>query len=173
MKHYQMYIDGEWCDAGDGAQLESVNPATGEVWATAAVAGEAEVNRAVAAASRALKTGPWAEMNATQRGKMLRRLGDLIGENSEMLGEIETIDSGKLAKETRAQTGYVSDYYYYFAGLADKIQGATLPIDKPDMHVFTKRVPIGVVAAVVPWNAQMFLTEPSWVRRLRRVTRWY
>ena len=138
--------------------LESVNPATGEVWATAAVAGEAEVNRAVAAAKRALNEGSWAQMTATQRGKMLHKLGDLIGEHSQHLGEIETIDSGKLAKETRAQTGYVSDYYYYFAGLADKIQGATLPIDKPDMHVFTKRVPIGVVAAVVPWNAQMFLT---------------
>ncbi len=158
MKHYQMYIDGEWCDAADGATLESVNPATGEVWASAAVAGEIEVNRAVAAADRALKSGPWAEMNATQRGKLLHRLGDLIAENAQMLGEIETIDSGKLGKETRAQTGYVADYYYYFAGLADKIQGATLPIDKPDMHVFTKRVPIGVVAAVVPWNAQMFLT---------------
>ncbi len=158
MKHYQMYIDGEWCDAADGAKLESINPATGKVWATAAVAGEAEVNRAVGAASRALKQGPWATMNATQRGKLLHKLGDLIGENAQMLGEIETIDSGKLAKETRAQTGYVSDYYYYYAGLADKIQGATLPIDKPDMHVYTKRVPIGVVAAVVPWNAQMFLT---------------
>lgn len=153
-----MYIDGEWCDAADGAKLESINPATGKVWATAAVAGEAEVNRAVGAASRALKQGPWATMNATQRGKLLHKLGDLIGENAQMLGEIETIDSGKLAKETRAQTGYVSDYYYYYAGLADKIQGATLPIDKPDMHVYTKRVPIGVVAAVVPWNAQMFLT---------------
>jgi len=158
MKHYQMYIDGQWCDAEDGARLESVNPATGEVWATAAVAGEPEVNRAVAAAQRALNEGPWAAMTATQRGKMLHKLGDLIAQNSQHLGEIETIDSGKLAKETRAQTGYVSDYYYYFAGLADKIQGATLPIDKPDMHVFTKRVPIGVVAAVVPWNAQMFLT---------------
>ncbi|NNE63846.1 MAG: aldehyde dehydrogenase [Gammaproteobacteria bacterium] len=153
-----MYIDGQWCEAADGARLESVNPATGEVWATAAVAGETEVNRAVAAAQRALNEGPWAQMNATQRGKMLHRLGDLIAEHSQHLGEIETIDSGKLAKETRAQTGYVSDYYYYYAGLADKIQGATLPIDKPDMHVFTKRVPIGVVAAVVPWNAQMFLT---------------
>jgi len=158
MKHYQMYIDGEWCDAKDGATLESINPATGKVWATAAVAGEGEVNRAVAAADRALKQGPWAEMNATQRGKLLRKLGDLIGENASHLGDIETTDSGKLASETRAQTSYVADYYYYFAGLADKIQGATLPIDKPDMHVFTKRVPIGVVAAVVPWNAQMFLT---------------
>ncbi len=158
MKHYQMYIDGQWCDAVDGATLESVNPATGEIWATAAVAGETEVKRAVAAAQRALSEGPWAKMTATQRGKMLHRLGDLIGEHAQHLGEIETIDSGKLAKETRAQTGYVSDYYYYFGGLADKIQGATLPIDKPDMHVFTKRVPIGVVAAVVPWNAQMFLT---------------
>ena len=158
MKHYQMYIDGDWCDASDGAKLETLNPATGEVWATAAVAGEVEVNRAVAAADSALKTGPWAKMNATQRGKLLHRLGDLIAENAQMLGEIETMDSGKLGRETRAQTGYVADYYYYFAGLADKIQGATLPIDKPDMHVFTKRVPIGVVAAVVPWNAQMFLT---------------
>jgi len=158
MKHYQLYIDGEWCDAVDGQRLESINPATGQVWATAAIAGEAEVNRAVAAAKRALNSGPWARMNATQRGKLLRHLGDLIAQQSEHLGDIETIDSGKLAKETRAQTGYVSDYYYYYAGLADKIQGATLPIDKPDMHVYTKRVPIGVVAAVVPWNAQMFLT---------------
>ena len=158
MKQYQMYIDGEWCDAADGATLDSINPATGEVWAKVAVAGEAEVNRAVAAASRALKQGPWAEMNATQRGKLLRKLGDLISTRVKHLGDIETIDSGKLAKETHGQTGYVSDYYYYYAGLADKIQGATLPIDKPNMHVFTKRVPIGVVAAVVPWNAQMFLT---------------
>jgi aldehyde dehydrogenase (NAD+) len=158
MKHYQMYIDGEWVDAGDGARLESINPASGEVWATAAIAGEAEVNRAVAAADRALKSGPWAEMNATQRGKMLRRLGDLVAENAHLLGEIETIDSGKLASETRAQSAYVAEYYYYYAGLADKVQGATLPIDKPNMHVYTRRVPIGVVAAVVPWNAQMFLT---------------
>lgn len=158
MKHYQMYIDGEWCDAADGARLESINPATGEAWASAAVAGQPEVERAVGAANRALRSGPWASMNATQRGKLLRRLGDLVAENAKTLGDIETVDSGKLAKETRAQTGYVADYYYYYAGLADKIQGATLPIDKPEMHVFTKRVPIGVVAAVVPWNAQMFLT---------------
>ncbi|MGB1249671.1 MAG: aldehyde dehydrogenase [Candidatus Promineifilaceae bacterium] len=158
MNHYQMYIDGEWCDAADGTTLDSINPATGEVWAKVAVAGAAEVNRAVAAAKRALTQGAWAEMNATQRGKLLRKLGDLISTRVKHLGDIETIDSGKLAKETHGQTGYVSDYYYYYAGLADKIQGATLPIDKPNMFAYTKRMPIGVVAAVVPWNAQMFLT---------------
>ena len=158
MKHYQLYIDGEWCDAADGATLDSINPATGKVWAKVAVAGEPEVNRAVAAAKRALNQGAWAEMTATQRGKLLRKLGDLIATKVRQIGDIETIDSGKLAKETRGQTGYVSDYYYYYAGLADKIQGATLPIDKPNMFAYTKRVPLGVVAAVVPWNAQMFLT---------------
>ncbi len=90
MEHYQMYIDGEWCDAEDGATLESVNPATGKVWASGAVAGEVEVNRAVDAANRSLRQGPWAEMNATQRGKILRKLGDLISKNAQHLGDIET-----------------------------------------------------------------------------------
>ncbi len=155
---YELYIDGEFCAARDGAVLDSINPATGETWARVAVAGEADVNRAVAAAQRALYEGPWAATTATQRGKLLYRLAELVAANAERLGDIETTDSGKLARETRAQTAYVGDYYRYYAGLADKIQGATLPIDKPDMHVYTLREPIGVVAAVVPWNAQMFLT---------------
>ena len=158
MQHYQLYIDGEWCDAADGRTLDSINPANSQVWARCAVAGETDVNRAVAAAKHAMSTGPWASMTATQRGKLLYRLADVLAEHATQLGDIETTDSGKLARETRAQTGYVADYYRYYAGLADKIEGATLPIDKPDMHVFTQRVPIGVVAAVVPWNAQMFLT---------------
>jgi aldehyde dehydrogenase (NAD+) len=158
IQHYQHYINGEWCDASDGATLTTINPANEEVWAEVPAASEEDVNRAVAAARTALYDGPWAAMTATQRGKLMRRLGDLISEKADHLGDIETIDSGKLLKETRGQTGYVSDYYYYFAGMADKIEGATLPIDKPDMHVFTTREPIGVVAAVVPWNAQMFLT---------------
>ena len=158
MKSYQQYIDGEWCDASDGGTITSINPANETEWAVVPSATEDDVNRAVAAAKRALFEGPWASMTATQRGRCLYKLAELIGEKSTHLGDIETTDSGKLAKETRAQTGYVSDYYRYFAGLADKIEGATLPIDKPDMHVFTTREPIGVVAAVVPWNAQMFLT---------------
>ena len=158
MKTYQQYIDGQWCDASDGTVITTIDPSNEAPWAQVPGATEDDVNRAVAAAKRALYEGEWANMTPTQRGRLLRRLGDLIGEKSHHLGGVETTDSGKLAKETRAQTGYVSDYYYYFAGLADIIEGATLPIDKPDMHVFTTREPIGVVAAVVPWNAQMFLT---------------
>jgi aldehyde dehydrogenase (NAD+) len=154
---FQLYIDGEWSD-GSGQTMQSINPATGEAWANFACTSEDDVNRAITAARRALNEGPWSEMTATQRGKLLYKLADLIEEKAQALGELETKDSGKLLAETKMQTGYVADYYRYYAGLADKIQGATLPIDKPDMHVFTSREPIGVVAAIVPWNAQMFLT---------------
>lgn len=154
---FQLYIDGEWSN-GDGQTMRSINPATGEAWANFACTSKEDVNRAISAARRALNEGPWSTMTATQRGKLLYKLADLIEENAQALGELETKDSGKLLAETKMQTGYVADYYRYYAGLADKIQGATLPIDKPDMHVFTSREPIGVVAAIVPWNAQMFLT---------------
>lgn len=160
--HFKLYIDGAFCDASDGGVIESINPATGDVWATAAAASTEDVDRAVDAAHRALYGGtyggPWAGFTATERGRLLYRLADAVEADALRLGEIETTDSGKLAAETKSQTAYVADYYRYYAGLADKIQGATLPIDKPDMAVFTTREPIGVVAAVVPWNAEMFLT---------------
>ena len=158
MNEYQLYIDGEFCEASDGNRFESVNPATGEVWATAPAATEADVDRAVRGARRALVEGDWPAMTATQRGHLLYRLADLVADAAHHLGSVETTDSGKLAAETRAQSAYVSDYYRYYAGLADKIQGDTLPIDKPDLHVYTTREPLGVVAAIVPWNAEMFLT---------------
>ena len=158
LKQFQMYIDGAWTDAENGATFESLNPATAQVWARMPAASEADVDRAVRAADRALRVGEWAEMSATARGKLLYRLADLLAEHSTDLGAVETIDSGKLARETQSQALYIADYYRYYAGLADKIEGATLPVDKPGMHVHTRREPIGVVAAIVPWNAQMFLT---------------
>lgn len=156
--HYQLYIDGEWVEGSTGQVMESQNPATGQPWASFACAAAEDVDRAVAAARRALSDSAWRDLSQTARGKLLYRLADLIEEHAESLGRTETMDSGKLAAETTAQTRYVGDYYRYFAGLADKLEGAVLPIDKPDMHVFTTREPIGVVAAIVPWNAQMFLT---------------
>lgn len=156
MKTFKHYIGGTF-EAGRET-FESLNPATGQAWARFPVASKAETCRAVEAADRALFEGEWPSLTATQRGKMLRRLGDLVVEHANELGELETTDSGKLASETRAQSAYVAEYYYYYAGLADKIQGQVIPIDKPDLHVFTTREPIGVVAAIVPWNAQMFLS---------------
>ncbi len=158
MIYYQMYIDGEFCEAADGSRFESANPATGVAWATAPAAAEEDVDRSVRAARRALYEGEWAEMTPTGRGKLLFALADLMAERSEHLGSIETTDSGKLAVETRGQSAYVAEYYRYYAGLADKIQGNTLPIDKPGLHVFTTSEPIGVVAGIVPWNAEMLLT---------------
>ena len=156
--HYQLFIDGDWVDGSEGQTMASLNPATGEEWCSFACASADDIECAVQAASRALKRSEWRDLTQTARGKLLYRLAELIEEHAAELGRVETIDSGKLLAETSSQTGYVGDYYCYYAGLADKIEGAVLPIDKPDMHVFTTREPIGVVAAIVPWNAQMFLT---------------
>ena len=154
---YRMLIDGAWDDASDGGAFDSVNPATGQVWSRVPEATETDVNRAVEAAHEAFLNGPWSKMTPTQRGKCLRKLGDLLAEKSEQLGRTESVDTGKMLKETRWQATYIAEFFHYFAGCADKIAGETLPIDKPDMFVFTKREPLGVVAAVVPWNSQLFL----------------
>lgn len=156
--HYQLYIDGSWVSGSTNQKMDAQNPANGENWATFDCAAKSDVDRAVKSARRALTEKSWCNISQTQRGKLLYKLANLIEENAGIIGQIETNDSGKLLAETSTQTGYVADYYRYYAGLADKIEGSVLPIDKPDMHVFTKREPIGVVVAVVPWNAQMFLT---------------
>ena len=157
LTRYQMYINGEWVDAENGATFTSVNPATGQTWAEVPEASEADINRAVEAAHHAFSEGAWATMTPTARGKMLRRLAEVLAEHSEPLGRCETVDTGKLFKETRWQANYISDFFQYYAGLADKVTGETLPIDKPDMMTMTVREPLGVVAAVVPWNSQLFL----------------
>ena len=156
--HLQMLIDGEWVDASDGARFDSVDPASGEVWSTVPEATAADVDRAVRAAHTAMYEGPWSTMTPTERGKLVSRLGDALDAASEAIGLVETKDTGKLLKETRWQSKYIAEYFRYFGGAADKIHGDTLPLDKPDLFAFTSREPIGVVAAVIPWNSQMFLT---------------
>jgi aldehyde dehydrogenase (NAD+) len=156
MQRFQCYIDGEF---GDGeARFESIDPATGRAWAEMPEAREADVGRAVDAAHKALYAGAWPKLTATERGKLLYKLADLVSANAQKLAELETRDTGKIIRETSAQIAYVADYYRYYAGLADKIEGAHLPIDKPDMDVWLRREPIGVVAMVVPWNSQLFLS---------------
>ena len=155
--NYQMLINGAWVDASDGGLFDSANPTTGEVWSRVPEATEEDVNRAVEAAYEAFLTGPWSKMTPSERGRHLRRLGDLLADRSEELGHTESVDTGKMLKETRWQAKYIAEFFHFYAGCADKIAGETLPIDKPDMFVFTKREPLGVVAAVVPWNSQLFL----------------
>ncbi|MBY5623747.1 aldehyde dehydrogenase [Rhizobium leguminosarum] len=156
MRRFQHYIDGEFSDGE--ASYPSIDPASGAVWAEMPEARAGDVDRAVNAADRALYEGPWPKMTATQRGKLLYKLADLVAANAQILAELETRDTGKIIRETSAQIAYVAEYYRYYAGIADKIEGAYLPIDKPDMDVWLRREPIGVVAMVVPWNSQLFLS---------------
>lgn len=155
----QMLIDGAWVDAADGATFASVSPITGKPWAMIPEATGADVDRAVRAADRAFTSGPWPAMTPSQRGRCLRKLGDLLADASEDLGRAETIDTGKLLKETRWQAEYIADFFHFHAGAADKLSGEVLPIDKPDLFVFAQREPLGVVAAIVPWNSQLFLAS--------------
>ena len=156
MDRFQHYIDGAFADSA--ATFDSLDPATGEVWAVMPMADAADVGRAVAAAHRAFVSGPWPTMTASARGRLLYRLADLVHAHAPRLAALETRDTGKIIRETSAQIAYVAEYYRYYAGLADKIEGAHLPIDKPDMEVWLRREPVGVVAAIVPWNSQLFLS---------------
>ncbi|MGO4909946.1 aldehyde dehydrogenase [Pseudorhodobacter sp. W20_MBD10_FR17] len=156
MERFQLYINGAFVDGS--ARFDSLDPATGSPWAEMPEAREADVNRAVEAAHAAFLSPGWANMTATARGKLLYRLADLVQEAAPRLAALETRDTGKIIRETSAQIAYVAEYYRYYAGLADKIEGAHLPIDKPDMEVWTRREPVGVVAAIVPWNSQLFLS---------------
>ncbi|EXH90835.1 (Z)-2-((N-methylformamido)methylene)-5-hydroxybutyrolactone dehydrogenase [Acinetobacter baumannii] len=153
---FQLYINGQF-ESG-AATFESINPATGEVWAHMPEARTDEVNRAVQAASQALKAPEWAGLTASQRGKLLYKLADLIEKAAPQLAQIETSDTGKIIRETSSQIAYVAEYYRYYAGIADKLEGSFLPIDKANMQAWIVREPVGVVAAIVPWNSQLFLS---------------
>ena len=157
IQKFKMYINGEWVNSSSGKEIKTLNPETNEVWATVPEANEEDVDKAVHAAQKAFD-GSWSKLHPKERAKFLRNLGDQLRKNAEHLGKIETIDTGKLYKEIKSQAVYIAEYYDYYAGLADKVEGTVVPIDKPDMQVTTTRMPIGVIAAIIPWNSQMLLT---------------
>ncbi len=156
-REYEMLIGGEWVGARSGKTFESINPYTGRGWATAPEAGEEDVDRAVRAAREAFDEGPWGKMTGSERARLMRRLAELIAENAESLAVVESTDNGKLLREMGGQLGSLPEWYYYFAGAADKIQGDTIPSHNPDFFVYTRREPIGVVGAIVPWNSPLLL----------------
>ena len=155
MKTHGHYIDGAYVDPIGGKTIDSINPYTGEVWARIAQGCAGDVDRAVAAASRAMREGPWPAMNASARGRLMHRLADLVAANAERLAEIEVRDNGKLLAEMLGQVRYHPEWWRYFGGLADKVEGSVVPIDKPDMFAFTRHEPVGVVAALTAWNSPL------------------
>jgi aldehyde dehydrogenase (NAD+) len=157
MKKHRMLIDGTWVDAASGEWFESVNPFTAEPWALVPRGGKTDVDRAVASARHAFYGKDWRGLTASARGALLRRLADLLAAEADHLAEIETTDNGKLLSEMRVQLQYAPKWFHYFAGLADKIEGRVLPSDKGAFFNFTREEPLGVVAAITPWNSPLLL----------------
>jgi acyl-CoA reductase-like NAD-dependent aldehyde dehydrogenase len=156
LQRFRMLVDGKAADAASGATFESQNPYTGEPWAVLPDADESDVDTAVAAARAAL-SGEWGELTGFARAALLRRLGDLVADNAERLATLEVSDSGKLYREMIGQLRGLASWYHYYAGLADKIEGRQIPAANPNYLVYTRREPVGVVAAITPWNSPLLL----------------
>lgn len=152
------FINGQHQAPKNGMYLESTNPATLETLYEFARGDAADVRDAVAAADKAFRSPSWVAKTPTQRGHLLRRLGDLIGENAEELARFESLDNGKLLREMKGQLKSVPEYLYYYAGLADKVQGSQIPTNSPEIINFTQREALGVVGAITPWNSPLTLT---------------
>jgi aldehyde dehydrogenase (NAD+) len=153
---FELLIGGEQMAAASGATYDSVDPFSGGPWARVPDADAADVDRAVAAARAALN-GEWGQLTATARGKLLWKLGDIIAREAEYLADLEVRDGGKLVREMVGQMRALPDYYFYYAGLADKLQGEVVSTDKPNYFVYTRHEPVGVVGAITPWNSPLLL----------------
>ena len=157
LARYKVFIRGEWTEASGGATFESANPYTGKAWALIPRGTAADADRAAEAAHKAFTKGDWPKMKAVQRGALLRRLGDLIARDAERLAGIEVRDNGKLIAEMAGQLRYIPQWYYYFGGLADKIEGSVIPTDKPEMFNYTRHEPLGPGPLINAWNSPLLL----------------
>jgi aldehyde dehydrogenase (NAD+) len=156
MKSYELYIDGCWTKSCSNNFFQTENPYTGEVWAKISRGNSDDIDKAVRAARSAFE-GIWSEVKATERGKLLTNLASLVERDAKKLGEIEVRDNGKLIAEMGGQTKYLAEWYRYYGGLADKIEGSVIPSDKPGIFNFTKYEPLGVVGMITPWNSPLLL----------------
>lgn len=152
----QHFIDGRDTASKSGLTYESTNPATGHTWAVVAEGGNADVDAAMRAARSALEA-EWGRLSPTRRGRVLMRFAELIAANATAIAELETRDNGKLLREMTAQLTVVPDWYYYFGGLADKVEGRVIPLDRVNALNYTLREPLGVVGIITPWNSPSLL----------------
>ena len=158
----KLLINGEWQDAASGKTFETINPATEEVITTVAEADAADANVAVAAARRAFEEGPWRKMSATERGRLMYKLADLIEANKKDLAALETLDNGKpFGDSLAADLPLTIACYRYYAGWADKNHGKTIPINGP-YFCYTRHEPVGVCAQIIPWNFPMLMMAWKW-----------
>jgi aldehyde dehydrogenase (NAD+) len=155
VKNYNHFINGKYVEPISGQWINSIDPYLGKPWARIAQGCAKDVDAAVQAASTAMRSGPWSKVNATERGKLMLRLADLVTKNIQRLAETEVRDNGKLLSEMRGQVAYHPEWWRYFGGLADKVEGAVMPIDKPDMLAFTRHEPLGVVGVLTAWNSPL------------------
>ncbi len=157
LETFQLFIDGERVDAASGRTFESQNPYTGKPWATIADGGPEDVDRAVASARRAFE-GEWGAASGFERAAVMRSIAAAITEDAERLALLEVRDSGKLMREMRGQLKGLANWYLYFSGLADKLEGRTVPAVNPAAYFgYTLREPVGVVGAITPWNSPLLL----------------
>lgn len=157
MLRYTHFIGGESALPSSGEWFETENPYTAKSWASVAEGNVEDVDRAVQSAHDALTEGPWATMTASERGLLLHRLADVLADHADRLAELETTDNGKLIAEMRGQLNYLPQWYRYYGGLSDKIEGTVPPIDKSGLFAYTRQEPVGVVAILTPWNSPLML----------------
>ncbi len=157
LKLFRNTISGKQVGSASGETFESYDPYVGAPWARIPRCTAADVDAAVDAARTAFRSWEWRGLRPTARGKLMVRLADLISQEAESLAALEVRDNGKLMQEMLVQLRYIPEWYRYFGGLADKIQGGVLPIDRPDMHVHTRREPLGVIGCITPWNSPLLL----------------
>jgi acyl-CoA reductase-like NAD-dependent aldehyde dehydrogenase len=157
IRHMPVYINGEWRDLSGSPRIPSLNPATAQPIYTVPDCDEAAVDDAVQAAHAAFHSAQWQAYSPAKRGLLVRQLADVVMQNVDLLAEIEAADSGKVLTETTRFASVCADYLRFFGELADKVTGDTFTPPQPGMTAFTKRVPVGVVAAIVPWNNPLWL----------------
>ncbi|MFO0965428.1 MAG: aldehyde dehydrogenase family protein [Gemmataceae bacterium] len=162
VKDQPLFIGGKWQDSVSGKTFETLNPATGETICQVAEGDKADIDFAVTAARKAFETGPWSKMNASERGRLLNKLADLIEQNAEELAALETLDNGKPYRDAiAADLPLTVKCYRYYAGWADKIHGKTIPVEGP-YFCYTRHEPVGVVGQIIPWNFPLLMQAWKW-----------